>query len=205
MPDTGLTRHHSYDEGLPVLASMPAYFKNNGYHLPCSSNDGPLQYAYGTNKDSYSYWSTEKPSTMANFNIFMQGLFGTPQRLGWTDWFPLEEVCFDGFDGSKSPYLFVDVAGGKGHECDLLLRKHPKLQGKLVLEELPFVIDDISDLDIRVERVKHDFTTPQPVQGELLWKTCVPAYMLTSDEQVLGYTSCRTSCTTGRRRSVSIS
>jgi hypothetical protein len=135
----------------------------------------------------------------------MQGLFGTPQRLGWTDWFPLEEVCFDGFDGSKSPYLFVDVAGGKGHECDLLLRKHPKLQGKLVLEELPFVIDDISDLDIRVERVKHDFTTPQPVQGELLWKTCVPAYMLTSDEQVLGYTSCRTSCTTGRRRSVSIS
>lgn len=167
MANTILTAHRSFDEGLPVLASMPAYFKDNGYRLPCSSNDGPLQYAYGTNKDTYSYWSTEKPATMANFNVFMQGLFGTPQRLGWTDWFPFEKVCLDGFDEAKSEYLFVDFAGGKGHECELLLRKFPKLRGKLALEELPFVIDDISNLDSRVERVKHDFTTPQPIHGKL--------------------------------------
>jgi hypothetical protein len=161
-----LTAHLSYDEGLPVLANMPAYFKRNGYRLPCSSNDGPLQYAYGTNKDTYSYWSTEKPATMANFNVFMQGLFGTPQRLGWTDWFPFEEICLDGFDEAKGNYLFVDVAGGKGHECELLLKKFPKMCGKLALQELPFVIDDISDLDSKVERVKYDFTTPQPIHGE---------------------------------------
>jgi hypothetical protein len=125
----------SYDGGLPVLASMPAYFKDNGCRLPCSTNDGPLQYAYGTAKDSYSYWSTEKPATMANFNVFMKGLFGTPQRLGWTDWFPFEEVCLDGFDESKSEYVFVDVAGGKGHECEMLLKKFPNLRGKLVLED----------------------------------------------------------------------
>jgi len=145
---------------------MPAYFKDNGYRLPSSSNDGPLQYAYGTSKDSYSYWSTEKPATMANFNVFMQGLFGTPQRLGWTDWLPIEDVCLKGFDGAKSEYLFVDVAGGKGHECELLLKKFPDLPGKLMLEDLPFVIDDITDLDGRIERVKHDFTTPQPIQGK---------------------------------------
>ena len=150
---------------------MPAYFKDNGYRLPSSSNDGPPQYAYGTNKDTYSYWSTEKPATMANFNVFMQGLFGTPQRLGWTDWFPFEKVCLDGFDEARSKYLFVDVAGGKGHECELLLRKFPKLRGNFALEELPFVIDDISDLDGRVERVKHDFTTSQPIHSELVsWK-----------------------------------
>lgn len=144
---------------------MPAYFKDNGYRLPDSSNDGPLQYAYGTNQDTYSYWTTEKPATMANFNDFMQGLFGTPQRLGWTDWFPFEEVCLDGFDEAKGEYLFVDVAGGKGHECELLLKRFPKLRGKLALQDLPFVIDDISDLDGKIERVKHDFMTPQPIHG----------------------------------------
>lgn len=104
---------------------------------------------------------------MANFNVFMQGLFGTPHRLGWTDWFPFEEVCLDGFDDAKSEYLFVDVAGGKGHESELLLKKFPKLRGKLALQELPFVIDDTLSLDGRVEKVKYDFTTPQPIHGEL--------------------------------------
>ena len=165
LASTILTADRSYDEGLPVLASMPAYFEDNGYRLPDSSNDGPLQYAYGTNKDTYSYWTTEKPATMANFNVFMQGLFGTPQRLGWTDWFPFEEVCLDGFDEAKGEYLFVDVAGGKGHECELLLKRFPKLRGKLALQDLPFVIDGISDLNGKIERVKHDFTTPQPIHG----------------------------------------
>jgi hypothetical protein len=174
-----LIAHRSYDEGLPVLASMPAYFKDNGYRLPCSSNDGPLQYAYETEKDTYSYWSTEKPDTMANFNVFMQGLFGTPQRLGWTDWFPIEEVCLNGFDEAKSEYLFVDVAGGKGHECELLLKKFPNLQGKLVLEDLPFVIDDISVLDDGIERVKHDFTTPQSIHGGFTCWVYPSMHMLT--------------------------
>lgn len=161
-----LTCLQSYDEGLPVLAQMPAYLKDHGYCLPRSSNDGPLQYAYGTDKDSYNYWSTEKPATMANFNVFMQGLFGTPHRLGWLDWFPFEKVCIEGFDESRSDYLFVDVAGGKGHECELLLKKYPALRGRLALEELPFVIEDITILDGRIERVKHDFTMPQPIKGE---------------------------------------
>lgn len=145
---------------------MPAYFKEIEYRLPRSSNDGPLQYAYGTDKDSYTYWATEKPATMANFNVFMQGLFGTPQRLGWLDWFPFKAVCSDEFDASKSDYLFVDVAGGKGHECELLLNKHSGLKGKLALEELPFVIEDITNLDERVERAKHDFMKPQPIKGK---------------------------------------
>lgn len=141
-----LTRSQSYDESLCLLGRMPVYFKDNGYRLPRSSNDGPLQHAYGTDKDSYTYWSTEKPATMANFNVFMQGLFGTPHRLGWLDWFPFEQVCIDGFDESRSDCLFIDVASGKGHECELLLKRYPGLKGNLALEELPFVIEDIANL-----------------------------------------------------------
>lgn len=96
----------------------------------------------------------------------MQGLFGTPNRLGWTDgWCPIQERILDDFDATKGEYCFVDVGGGKGHECQLLLEKFPDMRGKLVVQDLPFVIDDIRHLDSRVEKMYHDFTKPQPVKG----------------------------------------
>lgn len=98
--------------------------------------------------------------------VVMQGLFGTPQRLGWTDWFPVKDVCLDGFDASKSEYVFVDVGAGKGHEAELVLKRYPDTRGKLAIEDLPFVIDDVADLNKRIERVKHDFTQPQPIKGQ---------------------------------------
>lgn len=154
----------SYDQGLHILATMPAYFKSNGYHLPKSRVDGPFQFAFETTEDCYTYWS-KQPGVMERFNTFMQGLFGTPQRLGWADWFPLKDVCLKGFDASQSEYVFVDVGGGKGHESELVLKKYPETKGKLVVQDLPFVIDDISELDYRVERMKHDFTQAQPILG----------------------------------------
>lgn len=102
---------------------------------------------------------------MENFNVFMQGLFGTPARMGWTDWYPVKEQVLDGFDSSNGEYCFVDVGGGKGHECELLLKKYPHMEGKLVTQDLPFVIKDIQGLDPRVEKMEHDFTTPQPIKG----------------------------------------
>lgn len=159
----GLTLH-SYETGLPVLATMPAYFKANGYRQPRAMNDGPFQFTHDTTDDFYTF-AGKQPGVMENFSAFMQGLFGTPSRLGWTDWFPVDEACLDGFDPAQGEYCFVDVGGGKGHEAQLVRRKYPDARGKFVVEDLPFVINDISDLDPSVERLPHDFTTPQPIKG----------------------------------------
>ena len=77
-----------YNQGLPILAQTPAYFKANGYRLPQSMTNGPFQFANDTGEDCYTFWS-KQAGWMENFNTFMQGLFGTPNRLGWTDWFPV--------------------------------------------------------------------------------------------------------------------
>jgi len=107
---------------------------------------------------------------MENFNTFMQGLFGTPGRLHWTDWFPFEKVCFDGFDTSKgSEYTWVDVGGGKGHHVQELIKKYPDAKGKFVVQDLPFVIDDIAESGItlppRMQAMPHSFLEPQPIKG----------------------------------------
>ncbi|KAK4552267.1 hypothetical protein LTR86_010437 [Recurvomyces mirabilis] len=153
-----------YDQGFPILSKAPAYFKHNGHRLPEGMLDGPFQFTHNTSEDCYTFWSKQS-GVMENFNTFMQGLFGTPMRLGWLDWFPIQEICLAGFDRGKSEYCFVDVGGGKGHEGEAVLKKFPGVQGKFVVQDLPFVIKDIAYLDSRVERMAHDFTTPQPVKG----------------------------------------
>ena len=156
-----------YDQGYPILQHVPAYFKENGYKLPQTMTDGPFQFAHKTDLPCYTYWS-KQDGVMENFNVFMQGLFGTPMRLGRTDWFPVKEVCLDGFDARKGEYCFVDVGAGKGHEAELVMTKFPDTKGKFVIQDLGFVIDDVTSLDERIERMAHDFTKPQPIKGNLL-------------------------------------
>ena len=95
----------------------------------------------------------------------MQGRFGTT-HIHWANWFPLKEVCIDGFSSGKGEHCFVDVGGGKGHEGELVLKKYPEVRGKFVLEDMPVVIDDITELNPRIEKVAHDFTKPQPIKGK---------------------------------------
>lgn len=127
--------------------------------------DGPFQFANKTKLQTYDYWATTGADKQ--FNTFMQGLFGTPARLRWLDWFPMDEVALQGFDKSKGEYLLVDVGGGRGHESEAILEKYPlsARAGRFVLEDLGFVIDDIGKLDPHIEKLAHDFTQSQPIKG----------------------------------------
>lgn len=157
--------HLSYDAGLKSLCSMPEYFKANGYTLPTDSCSGPLQYAFDTPLESYSYWQT-KPAFADNFNTFMAGkLGGSKTGQTWGDVYPMKEEIIDGFDPSIGDALFVDIAGGHGHEVTQLKARFPSAPGRFILQDLPAVIDDIKELDPGVERMKYDFFEPQPVPG----------------------------------------
>ena len=107
---------------------------------------------------------------METFNAFMNGLFGSPGRLHWTDWFPFDKVCFDSFDpGKGSEYTWVDVEGGKGHHVQELVMNYPDAKGRFATQDLPSVIDDIEKsgvkLSSRIEPMAHSFLTPQPIKG----------------------------------------
>ena len=113
---------------------------------------------------------------MENFNTFMQGRFGKATHLHWASWFPLREVCLDGFNGEKGEHCFVDVGGGKGHEGELVLQKYPGTRGRFAVEDLWPIITDITELNPRIEKIEHDFTMPQPIRGKAQY--LLPAYVL---------------------------
>lgn len=89
-------------------------------------------------------------------------------RVHWGDWFPVQERVLAGADSDPERALVVDIGGGRGHDLMLFQKRFPDAPGKLVLEDLPSVIDEAaSDLNAcGIQGVKYDFfKEANPVKG----------------------------------------
>lgn len=90
-------------------------------------------------------------------------------RVHWGDWFPIQERILDGADRSNPERaLLVDIGGGRGHDLMLFQQRFPDAPGKLVLEDLPSVIDEAAaELGkCGIQGVKYDFfKEANPVKG----------------------------------------
>ena len=85
----------------------------------------------------------------------------------WYEMFPMASVLGPNARRDPEAVLFVDVGGGKGHEARNLREAHPELSGRLVLQELPSMIDRLrEDPPEGVELMPYDFFTPQPIKGQ---------------------------------------
>jgi len=144
-----------------ILTKVPEYFKHKGdYKNPDDVNAGPFQFATGY-KGTYFKWLEETPEQQAAFSRMM-ALTRLERGEQWFEFFPTEERF-----GSADPSapLLVDVGGGLGHDLAAFHAKFPNLPGKLILQDLPVVINDIKELDTSIERTTHDFFKEQPVKG----------------------------------------
>jgi len=93
---------------------------------------------------------------------YFQWLAEAQKGLGtWLDIFPAKDL----FHGSKKDTpLFVDVDGGLGHSCLALRAKYPKTLGRVILQDLPHIIQQVIPLK-RVEAMEHDLENEQPIKG----------------------------------------
>lgn len=60
--------------------------------------------------------------------------------------------------------VFVDVGGGIGSQCAILKSKLPNLPGRVILQDLPVVLQHALPTE-GVEVTAHNFWTEQPVKG----------------------------------------
>jgi hypothetical protein len=81
------------------------------------------------------------------------------QRLNRIEWFSFYK------GGNNQSTLLVDIGGGRGHDLEAFKHANPNAEGKLVLQDLPQVIDDIKELHEDIIKVIHDFFTSQPMKG----------------------------------------
>jgi len=119
-----------------------------------------FQKAFGPGTTVFSHLGSHS-SSLVDFNNLMAGQ--RFNRLNWFDFFPVQDNLLKGAEESGSP-LLVDIGGAQGFELQQFKNRFPSAQGQLILQDLPFVIDSITDLDEAIVRMKHDFFTPQPVK-----------------------------------------
>jgi hypothetical protein len=81
-----------------------------------------------------------------NFTLPMLGMYLFVTELG-------------GASDLENRALIVDIGGCCGQSLLQIKEKWPGLEGKLILEDRPMVLDSLPDLP-------HDFFTEQPVKSE---------------------------------------
>lgn len=82
--------------------------------------------------------------------------------------YPVRESLIEGLEGGadgEPPVLLVDIGGGYGHDLIEFQTKYPDPPGRLILQDLPRVLDKINDLPEGIELVPYDFNESQPIQG----------------------------------------
>ncbi|KAF4119523.1 O-methyltransferase [Geosmithia morbida] len=139
------------------------YSRKRGHKNPSDAKDTAMMYAYNTELDMFAWQQSLGYGT--HFNDHMGGY--RQGRLPWMDpkFFPVKERLIDGADTAPDAPFLVDIGGSVGHDLAQFKQYHPSHPGKLILQDLPVVIGQISDLDPTIERMGHDFLAEQPVKG----------------------------------------
>jgi demethylsterigmatocystin 6-O-methyltransferase len=119
----------------------------------------PFQIAFNTELPAF-VWLGGNAELVADFGLWM-----TAVHNGQKTW--LDVIDFQDLVKGSDPEtpIFVDIGGGIGGQCALLKGKLPSLAGRVILQDLPFVIDHALPTE-GVEKTGFDFWGEQPIKGE---------------------------------------
>ena len=95
-------------------------------------------------------------------------------RLSWLEWFPVQQEILDEItDDGETPFI-LDVGGGRGHDLEAFRERFPTTTNRLILQDLPNVIQGNDALD-GIQQMEYDLFNPQPVHGKselITWRHC---------------------------------
>ncbi|KIW95042.1 uncharacterized protein Z519_03623 [Cladophialophora bantiana CBS 173.52] len=145
-----------------AVLHLPEYLVQTDHHIPLG-RPGVWELTYGKDTDFFSLISKQS-KLMQQFHDMMA--VQRYRRPDWFDIYPVEEAVIGGFDPSVSDVLLVDIGGSRGHELKKFKERFPHAKGKLVLEDLPEVVDlsPYSETD-GITKIGHNFFSGQPIKG----------------------------------------
>ncbi|PYI09277.1 o-methyltransferase [Aspergillus sclerotiicarbonarius CBS 121057] len=147
-----------------VLA-LSAQLKKTNYRNPSNGKSCAFQRGFNTPLHFFDFLR-ENPAHAVQFNNHMSAYH--QGRPSWMDmgFYPvLSPVADTGI--SEQDVLLVDMGGSMGHDLSEFHRKWPQVPGRLILQDLPKVVEQARtmNLDPAIELMDHDFFTAQPIKG----------------------------------------
>ncbi|GLB03880.1 hypothetical protein AtubIFM57258_009127 [Aspergillus tubingensis] len=148
----------------PGIYAIPAFLKQNGFRNPTDPTKSPYQ--LGQRVDEHFFELVQKNPTLAkqfgnHMSAYHQG------RPSWMDkgFYPVQERLIEGTELSEKDVFLVDVGGSTGHDVSEFRRKWLEVPGRLVVQDLPQVIETVKDVHVSIDPMAHNFFTEQPVKG----------------------------------------
>ncbi|KKY22658.1 putative hydroxyindole o [Phaeomoniella chlamydospora] len=146
------------------IYKLPEYLAKTGFRDPDNAVDGPFQFAFDTS-DHWFAWAQKNQPVFSQFSNHMGAYHqGRPSWMD-EDFYPVESSLVKGARTDADAVMLVDVGGSLGHDIVEFYHKHPKAPGRLVLQDLPAVIEHVKDIERTIEPMSHDFFTEQPIRG----------------------------------------
>jgi hypothetical protein len=153
-----------FDEFTPPFSKMYEFFRKHGFKTPNSELVNPYCFAHRTGDKSIWEFIGQYPERLAALNF---GMGAQSQAAAWTvGIFPFESELKQSKTDDDT-VLLVDIGGGKGHVTTQIKALVGDIKGKIILQERPEVIAEITDPLLGIEVMEYDFFTPQPIKGML--------------------------------------
>lgn len=159
----GGEKHH-YDLLFPIGAALPSFIQQKSLHQ--FLHNGKKTAFEQTYKKSFFQFFAEDENHRRYFDDYMAA-----RRVGLMNWhevFPFDPLLTKEAKTGPDAVLLVDVGGNVGHELASFAHAHKYHPGKLILQDLPQLIEKVEKkgrpkgVD---ECMGYDFFTPQPVKG----------------------------------------
>lgn len=158
----------STDCTIPAIYALPTWLRQNNYRSPTDGKHSPFTIGFNTDLHFFEwlYANPKNPALGQQFNNLMSAYH--QGRPSWMDvgFYPVQENLINEARTESENVFLVDVGGNKGHDLEEFKSKWPSAPGKLTLQDLPHVLNDIESLDSSIERMPHDFFMEQPVKGK---------------------------------------
>ena len=150
---------------LPSISRLHIYMRKFGKKDILTYTETP--HSWADDKLGLTFWEVLN-SDPQRVEAFARGLSLFDAIHPVTGIYPFEEQHAAG--NSPNRTLAVDIGGGRGLAMLALRTQCPNLHGNLVLEDRKEVLDAISPEELPgVEKIQHDFFSPQPVQGAQIY------------------------------------
>ncbi|CAK3912809.1 o-methyltransferase [Lecanosticta acicola] len=155
----------------PFFNGIPAFFAANGYQNITDGKETVWQHSFGTDLGMFD-WIRERPEELRVLHEVMQA--SRADQPSWVEKVPLDAILGN---SNSDRTLFVDIGAGTGHQSMALRKRYPHLKGRVIIEDLPQVIDLLDQRQLRclnIETLEHDFFTAQPslVHGAKAYYLC---------------------------------
>jgi demethylsterigmatocystin 6-O-methyltransferase len=145
---------HAFDSVSPAVLALPSFLIMNNHQNIVNIRETPFQQAFHTSLPVFEY--LRQPGREKQYDGFQKSMTAMQN----SDWLNMSLV-----DGTvQQDVMFVDVAGGGGHQCIKLSEKYPSLKGHAVLEDLHQTTDGLEPIE-GVKIIAQDFFEEQAVKG----------------------------------------